>query len=265
MGEAEERLVTRLQRFVATAQALGTHISPIPEEKGENMELKETLLRIKSELHTAMLALPLQSLERASISLLETTVSLAVEDLGLTGHGGNSLVYIDHCLSGLQSLPGTNFFITLEHLSKTEASVRARKMNISNRLPPGDTRSNFLNRLEGVTAAVSVLRKKVVQSLGRPPRSIHHEGAPLRGVLASGRDTMRLGLAQRLLVAGFPHLTDTEYDDDNDEEEELEEEELGLLLMEGGGLLLRPRQGSNIHSCRDEPTSSRANRGPGFL
>jgi len=248
MAENVQRLVTRLPRFVTTASVLGMEIPPVTAVT-EGNDVKSALALLKSQLYSAMISLKAHSLRRAAMSLLESLASLALEDLGMTGHCGNSIGYIDHCLTGLQSLPGTNFFITLGHLTKTEASVRARKMNISNQLDAGDCRSNFLNRLDQVEQAISLLRQVVLHTLARGHGSLASSFPKSECV----GDDHRKGMAPRLLVMGAdsPELTDTEYDEEFEDDDDDEDEEDIRFMADQAGL------GLCAHSSKY--------RGPGFL
>merc|ERR1719334_2204196 len=81
---------------------------------------------------------------RLSLSVLESLGSLAMEDLVLAGHPGN----------------------TWDYLARTRASVRNRKHNIDNRLEPGtEAKLNFLNRLDQMEQALSVLKSHLLTYL----------------------------------------------------------------------------------------------------
>jgi len=86
------------------------------------------------QLYSAWLGLKGERLKRAAVSLLESLASLALEDNKLAGHWGNCLAYLDAGLTALQvsfllflldivcilqALGGSNYLLSLEHLSKT--------------------------------------------------------------------------------------------------------------------------------------------------
>ena len=108
------------------------------------------------QLYSAWLGLKGERLKRAAVSLLESLATLALEvscrskakvamhwaflwfqDNRLVGHWGNCLAYLDAGLTALQvaflpvvrtgvrilqALGGTNYLLSLEHLSKTRVS-----------------------------------------------------------------------------------------------------------------------------------------------
>jgi len=118
-------------------------------------------------LYSAWLGLKGERLNRAAVSLLESLASLALEDNKLVGHWGNCLAYLDAGLTALQALGGSNYLLSLEHLSKTRVSLRSRKFNINNQPMPGNERNNFLNRLDQAQQELSNLRETLLFALSR--------------------------------------------------------------------------------------------------
>jgi len=66
-----------------------------------------------------------------------------------------------------QALGGSNYLLSLEHLSKTRVSLRFRKFNLNNQPRPGDERNNFLNRLDQAQQELSGLRETLLFALSR--------------------------------------------------------------------------------------------------
>merc|ERR1719244_1821872 len=148
------------------AKSLGVKLSPNTKKVCDD-DASVELAFVKVQLYSAWLGLKGERLKRAAVSLLESLATLALEDNKFVGHWGNCLAYLDAGLTALQALGGSNYLLSLEHLSKTRVSLRSRKFNINNQPMPGNERNNFLNRLDQAQQELSNLRETLLFALSR--------------------------------------------------------------------------------------------------
>ena len=209
------KILKRVPKFVSVAELLG---STVEMAMTETANVSLTMMSLKSQLHRGMLGMHSGSLKRASVSLLESLASLALEDHLLTGQWENCLGYLDCGLAALQALPETSCGLSLEQLATAKDSVRVRRCNMSNLMDSGDKRNNFLNRLDQVDQAIRLLREILLLKLVRGP------------VKAGGSGGANLPKAKPAVER---QLTDTEEDDSEvDEEEFYEDDEINQMAMQ---------------------------------
>merc|ERR1712192_85859 len=213
MGSVEELKVRVVKMMEKVAKSLGVIFTSSTKKDGDDASV--LLALIKDQLYSAWLGLKGERLKRAAVSLLESLASLAMEDNRLVGHWGNCLAYLDAGLTALKALGGSNYLLSLEHLSKTRVSLRSRKSNLNNQPRPGDERNNFLNRLDQAQQELSGLRETLLFALSR-------------GAATFDRTRALPGLV----------LTDELEVEEEDEDFDYEEETSGLLASL---LLNRPR------------------------
>merc|ERR1712192_335921 len=212
MGSVEELKVRVVKMMEKVAKSLGVIFTSSTKKDGDDASV--LLALIKDQLYSAWLGLKGERLKRAAVSLLESLASLAMEDNRLVGHWGNCLAYLDAGLTALKALGGSNYLLSLEHLSKTRVSLRSRKSNMNNQARPGDERNIFLNRLDQAQQELSGLRETLLFALSRGAATFDQSRAP--------------GLM----------LTDELEVEEEDEDYDYEEETSGLLASL---LLNRPR------------------------
>jgi len=213
-----EELKVRVVKMEKVAKSLGVKLPSSTKKDGDDASV--LLALIKVQLYSAWLGLKGERLKRAAVSLLESLATLALEDNRLVGHWGNCLAYLDAGLTALKALGGTNYLLSLEHLSKTRVSLRSRKSNMNNQARPGDERNNFLNRLDQAQQELSGLRETLLFALSRGAATFDQTRA-LPGLYPAG------------LV-----LTDELEVEEEDEDYDYEEETSGPLASL---LLNRPR------------------------
>merc|ERR1712192_34589 len=219
MGSVEELKVRVVKMMEKVAKSLGVIFTSSTKKDGDDASV--LLALIKDQLYSAWLGLKGERLKRAAVSLLGSLASLALEDNRLVGHWGNCLAYLDAGLTALKALGGSNYLLSLEHLSKTRVSLRSRKSNMNNQARPGDERNNFLNRLDQAQQELSGLRETLLFALSRGAATFDQTRA-LPG----------------LYPAGLVLTDELEVEEEEDEDYDYEEETSGLLASL---LLNRPR------------------------
>jgi hypothetical protein len=156
MSEPPCPFLARMPHLIHLAQA---HDPEIPS-------FSSPMSLVKAQLYTAMIKQPARSMGRLSLSVLESLVALAMEDIALAGHPGNTWDSLDTGMAAMQCLPSGSKYLALDYLARTRASVRNRKHNIDNRLEAGtEGKLNFLNRLDQMEQALSVLRSHLLTYL----------------------------------------------------------------------------------------------------